>query len=236
MVLETLTVDYWVECGESQNKKWGPVKSSTISSPVKEAWFVAFADVCGVNIPITVNFKVLTWSWNSNTLATWCEEPTHWKRPWCWERLKAGEGDDRGWDGWMTSPTQWTWIWASSGSWWWIGTPGVLQSIRSQRVGHDQVTERNMMPHKSELKRGAQQRFSQACARHLQHTNGLGASSDLLSSTLPRTAGGWAVNSSVDGGRGSWTQSSLTCLIISDHLHSPGWSPKAWSKFNSSVL
>ena len=50
-------------------------------------------------------------SWNSNTLATWCEELTHWKRPWCWERLKVGgEGDDRGWDGWMASPTQWTWV------------------------------------------------------------------------------------------------------------------------------
>ena len=52
------------------------------------------------------------WRWNSNTLATWCEEQTHLKRPWCWERLKAGgEGEDRGWDGWMASPTQWTWIW-----------------------------------------------------------------------------------------------------------------------------
>ena len=50
-------------------------------------------------------------SWNSNTLATWCEELTHWKRPWCWERLKAGgEGDNRGWDGWMASLAQWTWI------------------------------------------------------------------------------------------------------------------------------
>ena len=50
------------------------------------------------------------WSWNSNTLATWCEELTHLKRPWCWERLRAGEGDDRGWDGWMASPTRWTWV------------------------------------------------------------------------------------------------------------------------------
>ena len=59
------------------------------------------------------------WSWNSNTLATWCEELTHWKRPWCWERLKVGgEGNDRRWDGWMESPTQWTWVWASCGSWW----------------------------------------------------------------------------------------------------------------------
>ena len=56
-------------------------------------------------------------------LATWCKEPTHWKRPWCWERLKAGrEGDNRGWDGWMASPSQWTWVWASSQSWWWTGS------------------------------------------------------------------------------------------------------------------
>ena len=67
-------------------------------------------------------WKYWCWSWNSNTLATWCEELTHWKRPWCWERLKAGgEGDDRGWDGLMASPTQWTWVWVNSGSWWWKG-------------------------------------------------------------------------------------------------------------------
>ena len=71
------------------------------------------------------------------------EELTHLKRTWCWERLKAGEGDDRGWDGWITSPTWWTWVWASSGSWWWIGKLGVLQSMGSQRVGHDWVTELN---------------------------------------------------------------------------------------------
>ena len=77
-------------------------------------------------------------------LATWCEELTHWKRPWCWERLKAGgEGDDRGWDGWMASLTQWTWLWAVSGSWWWTGRPGVLQSTGSQRVGHNWATELN---------------------------------------------------------------------------------------------
>ena len=61
-----------------------------------------------------------------NTLATWCKELTHLKRSWCWERLKAGEGDNRGWDGSMASPTQWTWVWASSGSWWWTGKPGML--------------------------------------------------------------------------------------------------------------
>jgi len=67
----------------------------------------------------------------------------HWKRPWCWERLKAGEGDERGWDGWMASPTQWTWVWVNSGSWWWIVRPGMLQSMGSQRVRHDWVTELN---------------------------------------------------------------------------------------------
>ena len=76
------------------------------------------------------HWRDLCWSWNSNILAIWCEELTHLKRPWCWERLKAGrEGDDRGWDGWMASPTQWTWVWESSGSWWWTGRPGVLQSM-----------------------------------------------------------------------------------------------------------
>ena len=67
---------------------------------------------------------------------------THWKRPWCWERFKAGgEGDDRGRDGWMASRIQWTWVWASSRRWWRTGRPGMLQSMRSQRVGHDWVTK-----------------------------------------------------------------------------------------------
>ena len=62
---------------------------------------------------INIHWKDWCWSWNFNTLATWCEELTHWKRPWCWERLKAGgEGDNRGSDGWMASQTQWTWAWA----------------------------------------------------------------------------------------------------------------------------
>ena len=74
--------------------------------------------------------------WNCNTLATSCEELTHWKRLWCWEGLGAGgEGDSKGWDGWMASPTWWTWAWVNSGSWWWTGRPNVLQSMGSQRVG-----------------------------------------------------------------------------------------------------
>ena len=91
-----------------------------------------------------VHWKDWCWSWNSNTLATWCEDLTHLKRPWCWERLRAGrEGDDRAWDGWMASPTQWTWVWVNSGSWWWTGRPDVLRFMGSQRVGHDWVTELN---------------------------------------------------------------------------------------------
>ena len=64
------------------------------------------------------------------------------KKPWSWERLKAeGEGDDRGWDGWMASLTQRTWVWANSGGWWWTGRPGVLQSMELQRFGYDWVAE-----------------------------------------------------------------------------------------------
>ena len=73
-----------------------------------------------------------------------CEELTHWKRLWCWEGLGAGgEGNDRGWDVWMASPTQWTWVWVNSGSWWCTGRPGVLQFMGSQRVGYDWATELN---------------------------------------------------------------------------------------------
>ena len=90
------------------------------------------------------HWKDWCWSWNSQTLATPCEELTHWKRPWCWEGLGAGgEWDDRGWDGWMASPTWWAWVWVNSGSWWWTGRPGVLWFMGSQRVGHDWVTELN---------------------------------------------------------------------------------------------
>ena len=78
-----------------------------------------------------------------NPLPTWCRELTHGKRPWCWERLAAGgEGDGRGWDGWMASPTRWTWVWGSSGSWWWTGRPGELHSW-GRRVGHDWLAELN---------------------------------------------------------------------------------------------
>ena len=71
-------------------------------------------------------------------------ELTYWKRLWCWEELGAGgEGDDRGWDGWMASLTRWTWVWVNSERWWWTGRPGVLRFSGSQRVGHDWATELN---------------------------------------------------------------------------------------------
>jgi len=78
----------------------------------------------------------------------WPPDAKNWlitqKRPWCCKRLKAGGvGDDRGWDCWMASPTRWAWVWASPGSWWWTRKPGVLQSMGSQRVGHNWATELN---------------------------------------------------------------------------------------------
>ena len=86
-------------------------------------------------------------SWNSSILATSCEEWTHWKRLWCWEGLRAeGKGDDRRWDGWMASPTQWIWVhrvWVNFRSWWWTRRPGMLQFMGSQRVRHDWATELN---------------------------------------------------------------------------------------------
>ena len=86
---------------------------------------------------------VKNWKWLLlGTLATSCEELTHWKRLWCWEGLGAGgEGDDRGWDGWMASLTRWTWVWMNSGSWCWTGRPGVLRFTGSQRVGHEWATD-----------------------------------------------------------------------------------------------
>ena len=71
---------------------------------------------------------------------------THFKRPWYWARLKVGgEGNNRGWDGWMTSLTQCTWVWVNSGNWWWTGRPSVLQSMGSQITGHNWATELNWL-------------------------------------------------------------------------------------------
>ena len=98
----------------------------------------------------------------SNTLATCGEELIHWKRPWCWERLRAGgEGGDRGWVGWTGSLTQWTWVWASSGRWRRTGKTGRLQSIGSQRVGHDLATEWQVLSKMSFVVSLFRRRFSQ---------------------------------------------------------------------------
>ena len=90
------------------------------------------------NQPWIFIWKDWYWSWSSNTVVTWCKEPTHWKRLWFWERLRAGgEGGDREWDGWMASSTQWTWVWSNSRRYWRTGKPGMLQSMGSQRVRHN---------------------------------------------------------------------------------------------------
>ena len=99
------------------------------------------------------HWKDWCWSRSSNTLATWCREPTPWKRSSCWERLRAGrEGGDREWDGWMASLTQRPWVWASSGSWWWTGRPGLLQVhgvAKSQtRLSHGTTTNNYWAGHK----------------------------------------------------------------------------------------
>ena len=108
---------------------WTVVLEKTLESPLdcKEIQPVHPKAVPGVH------WKGWCWSWNSNTLATSCEELTHWKRPWCWEGLGAwGEGDDRGLDGWMASPTRCIWVWVISGSWCWTGRPGMLRFMGSQ--------------------------------------------------------------------------------------------------------
>ena len=90
--------------------------------------------------------------------ATSCKELTHWKRLMLEGLGAGGEGDDKGWDGWMASPTWWTLVWVNSGSWWWTERPGVLWFMGSQRVGHDWATEL------TELKaRGGREVFQTSC-------------------------------------------------------------------------
>ena len=110
-----------LDCGVGEDS-WEPLGLQR--DPTSQSWKKSV---------LNIHWKDWCWSWRSSTLATWWEELTLCKRPWRWERLKVGgEGDDRGWDGWMASPTQWTWVWASSGSWWWTGNPSMLQSMGSQ--------------------------------------------------------------------------------------------------------
>ena len=133
-----------LDCEESWAPKnwcfWIVVLEKTLESPLdcKEIQPVHSKADQGVL------WKGWCWSWNSSTLVTSCEELTHWKRLWWWEGLGAGrEGDDRGWDGWMASPTRWTGVWVNSGGWWWTRRPGVLRFMGSQKVRHDWVTELN---------------------------------------------------------------------------------------------
>ena len=120
---------------------WTVVLEKTLESPLD---FKEIQPVHQRKSVLNIHWKDWRWSCNSNPLATWFEELTHWKRPWWWERLKVGrEGDDRGWDGWMASPTQWTRVCVKSGSWWWTGRPGMLRFMGSQRVRHNWTTELN---------------------------------------------------------------------------------------------
>ena len=134
----------WVlDCEESWAPKnwcvWTVVLEKTLESPLdcKEIQPVHSEDQ-------TWDFFGRKWYWscNSSTLVISCEELTDWKRLWCWEGLEVeGEGNDRGWDGWMALLTRWTWVWVNSGSWWWTGRPGVLQFMGSQRVVYYWATE-----------------------------------------------------------------------------------------------
>ena len=92
-------------------------------------------EIKSVNLEYSLEGQMLKWS--SSTLATWCEKPTHQKRPWCWERLKAGEEGSRGWDVWMASLIWCTQTWANSRRCWGTGRSGRLQSMGLQRVRHD---------------------------------------------------------------------------------------------------
>ena len=119
---------------------WTVVLEKTLESPL-DSKEIKPVNPKGKSV-LNIHWK--GWCWSSSTLATWWEELTHWKRPRCWKRLKAGgEGNNRRWDGWVVSLTQYTWVWESSRSWWWTVRPGVVQSMGSQRVVHDWATELN---------------------------------------------------------------------------------------------
>ena len=118
-----------IKKAECRRRFWIVALQKTFESPLDSK------EIQGVNCKGNQFWIFIDWccSWNSNILATWC-----------WERLKArGEGDNRGWDGWMASPTWWAWVWVNSMSWWWTGKPGMLPSMGSQRVRHNWATKLN---------------------------------------------------------------------------------------------
>ena len=113
---------------------WLPhtVLSATVLSYSPQSWILIGRNDAEAETPVL-------WPSHAKNWLFWKESS-----PWCWGRLRAGgQGDNRGWDGWMASPTQWTWVWVNSGSWWWTGRPDVLQFMGSQRVRHDWATELN---------------------------------------------------------------------------------------------
>ena len=116
-----LEVQSWIHLPHTHTQKF-PVPTPTFHNQLT---------LLTVFTPL-LNSEINCWCWSSNTLATWCEDPTHWKSPWCWERLRAGgEGGNRG-DGCMASSIQWTWVWANSRRYWRTGKPGMPQSTRSE--------------------------------------------------------------------------------------------------------
>ena len=153
---------------------------------------------------LNIHWRDWCWNWNSNTLAIWWEVLTHLKRPWCWERLKVErEGDDRGWDGWMASPTQWTWVWVNSKSWWWTGRPSVLQSMGSQRVKHDWATELNWTDNDFLTERGH---------RHWDYEEGATGGSDGKESTCNAGDWGWIPGLGTVPGEGNGNLLQYSCL------------------------
>ena len=145
MVFPVVMYGWELDCEEGWAPEnwcfWTVVLEKTLESPL-DCKEIQSVHPKGKSV-LNIHWKDWCWSWISSTLATWFEELSHLKRTWSWERLKTWEGDDRGWDGWMESPSQWRWVWVNSGSWWWTERPGVLWSLGLWRVGHSWATELN---------------------------------------------------------------------------------------------
>ena len=149
------------------------------------------------------------------------------KRPWSWERLRAGgEGDDRRWDGWMASPTQWTWVWVDSGSWWWTGRPGELQFMGSQRVRHNWATELSWTEEIGVIKLSWfswDTPFNHTWVYVSELTLGKHLGSRLVARRTNRVIRGWEISApsltSGEGrGAGNWFQSPMANKLI-DHAY-----------------
>ena len=141
-------VMYGCECWSIKNTEWWRIDAFELwcwRSLLRVPWTARRSNQ-SILKEVSPEYSLERLMLNSNILATWCKELTHWKRPWFWERLKAcREGDNRGWDCWMASPMLWTSVWASSRSWWWTEKPGMLPSMGLQRVGCNWATELNWL-------------------------------------------------------------------------------------------